>query len=140
MKPIILEIEGLNSFEEKQTLNFEELGDGLFGIFGNTGSGKSTLLDAITLGLYGKVERSKQNIDFINTKKSKAKVVLVFEIYYAGKQRRYQIERTFSRKKNGKEADQVAFLYEVEDDGLKMLEEGATKVSDKIFSIIGLGA
>ena len=140
MKPIILEIEGLNSFEEKQTLNFDELGDGLFGIFGNTGSGKSTLLDAITLGLYGKVERSKQNIDFINTKKSKAKVVLVFEIFYAGKQRRYQIERTFSRKKNGKDADQVAFLYEVEGDGLKMIEEGASKVSDKVFSIIGLGA
>jgi hypothetical protein len=30
----------------------------LFGIFGPTGSGKSTLLDAITLAMYGKVERA----------------------------------------------------------------------------------
>ena len=68
MKPIKLTIEGLNSFESKQELDFQSLTGGVFGIFGKTGSGKSTILDAITLSLYGKVERTKQNIDFINTK------------------------------------------------------------------------
>ena len=40
MKPIKLTIDGLNSFETKQSLDFSELSGGVFGIFGKTGSGK----------------------------------------------------------------------------------------------------
>ena len=59
MRPIELTVKGLHSFREKQTVNFKSLCDGgVFGIFGPTGSGKSSLLDAITLALYGKVERA----------------------------------------------------------------------------------
>ena len=140
MKPIKLEIEGLNSFESRQVLDFEKLGDGVFGIFGKTGSGKSTILDAITLALYGKLERIKQNINFINTKCSSAEAALVFEIFHAGKTRRYEVVRTFSKKKNGKDVDSTAVLYELADGDKKLVEEGTNKVSDKIFSIIGLGA
>ncbi len=139
MKPIKLEIDGLNSFETKQVLDFEKLGDGVFGIFGKTGSGKSTILDAITLALYGKVERTKQNIDFVNTKCSKATVSFAFEMFYSGKNRRFEVVRTFSKKKNGKELDSSASLYEFDGDDKKLVEEGTVKVGDKIFSIIGLG-
>ena len=83
MKPIKLVIDGLNSFETRQELDFSALGEGVFGIFGKTGSGKSTILDAITLALYGEVERSKQNVDFINTKTKKAVVEFLFEKCYS---------------------------------------------------------
>ena len=54
MKPIRLEVKGLNSFIDKQVVEFDKLTErGLFGIFGPTGSGKSTILDGITLALYG---------------------------------------------------------------------------------------
>ena len=139
MKPIKLEIEGLNSFETKQVLDFESLGNGVFGIFGKTGSGKSTILDAITLALYGKVERTKQNVDFVNTKCSKATVTFIFEIYHSGKNRKYEITRTFSKKKSGTELDSSASLYELVGDDKNVIEEGTVKVNDKIFAIIGLG-
>ena len=139
MKPIKLEIEGLNSFESNQVLEFDKLGDGVFGIFGNTGSGKSTILDAITLALYGKIERSKQNIDFINIKKQKAIVLLTFEINQHGKNNIYEVVRTFTKKKTGKLIDSSAVLYQIEGDSKNMIEEGTVKVNDKIFSIIGLG-
>lgn len=139
MKPIKLEIEGLNSFETKQVLDFESLGNGVFGIFGKTGSGKSTILDAITLALYGKVERIKLNVDFVNTKCSKATVTFIFEIYHSGKNRKYEIARTFSKKKSGTELDSSAILYELSGDDKNVVEEGMVKVNEKIFSIIGLG-
>lgn len=139
MRPIKLEVEGLNSFESNQILEFDKLGDGVFGIFGNTGSGKSTILDAITLALYGKIERSKQNIDFINIKRQKAIVSLSFEISLGGENKIYEVERTFSKKKNGKLIDSSASLYEINDGERNLVEEGMVKVNDKIFSIIGLG-
>lgn len=62
MKPILLTIKGLHSFREEQTIDFAGLsGAGVFGIFGPTGSGKSSILDAMTLALYGKVERAANN-------------------------------------------------------------------------------
>lgn len=139
MKPIKLTIEGLNSFETKQELDFESLAGGVFGIFGKTGSGKSTILDAITLSLYGKVERSKQNIDFINTKCSKATVSFTFSMLVSGKNKTFEITRTFSKKKNGKDIDSSAELYEIDDGEKKLIEEGTNRVNDKIFNIVGLG-
>ncbi len=139
MKPIKLTIDGLNSFETKQELDFQSLTGGVFGIFGKTGSGKSTILDAITLSLYGKVERSKQNIDFINTKCSKATVSFAFSILNSGSEKTFEITRTFSKKKNGKDIESSAELYEINGENKQLIEEGTIKVNDKIFNIVGLG-
>lgn len=139
MKPIKLTIEGLNSFETKQELDFQSLTGGVFGIFGKTGSGKSTILDAITLSLYGKVERSKQNIDFINTKCSKATVSFTFSMLDSGKNKTFEITRTFTKKKNGKDIDSDAELYEINGENRKLIEEGTVRVNDKIYKILGLG-
>ena len=139
MKPIKLEIEGLNSFESKQTLDFTRLTTGVFGIFGKTGSGKSTILDAIILSLYGDVERSKQNIEFINTKRKKAIVSLEFEIFVDGENRRFLVNRSFQIKKNGKDVDSNAQLYEFISGTKVVLTEGVNKTNEKIHDIIRLG-
>ncbi len=139
MKPIKLTIDGLNSFETKQELDFRSLAGGVFGIFGKTGSGKSTILDAITLSLYGKVERSKQNIDFINTKCSKAVVSFEFAMLVSGTEKTFEITRVFSKRKNGKDIESSAELYEIKSGEKQLIEEGVNKVNDKIFHIVGLG-
>lgn len=141
MRPIKLEIEGFNSFESKQVLDFTKLGDGVFGIFGKTGSGKSTILDAIILALYGDIERSRQNIDFINTKRKKAIVSLEFEILVAGEVKNYLVTRTFSIKKNGKDVDSDAELFEILKNGQEknLLTEGTQRVNAKVYDIIALG-
>lgn len=58
MIPIQLTIEGLYSYQERQTIDFKNLTEaGLFGIFGSVGSGKSSILEAISFALYGETER-----------------------------------------------------------------------------------
>lgn len=82
MKPIKLSLAGLNSYRKMQTVDFETLCDGgVFGIFGPTGSGKSTILDAITLALYGKVERAANNTQGImNHAEDQLYVSFTFEL------------------------------------------------------------
>lgn len=62
MLPIQLTLEGIYSYQERQTIDFKRLTDSqLFGIFGHVGSGKSTILEAISLALYGVSERLGKN-------------------------------------------------------------------------------
>jgi DNA repair protein SbcC/Rad50 len=58
MIPVKLTIEGLYSYQKKQSIDFTKLtASSLFGIFGNVGSGKSSILEAITFALYGDTTR-----------------------------------------------------------------------------------
>lgn len=140
MKPIKLEIEGLHSFEAKQTIDFSALSSqGIFGIFGATGSGKSTILDAIILALYGKVQRSKTNSDFINLKSKKAVINFEFSFIEEGKEKIYKINRTFKRKpKNNQEVEQVAEVFELGAFGSRQIVEGVSKVDDFVKNLIGM--
>jgi DNA repair protein SbcC/Rad50 len=73
MIPIKLTIQGLFSYQERQTIDFKKLTEAhLFGIFGLVGSGKSSILDAITFALYGETERmnarDNRNYNMMNLK------------------------------------------------------------------------
>lgn len=138
MRPIKLEIAGLQSFEKKQSIDFEYLSEyGLFGIFGPTGSGKSTILDAITLALYGEVVRiksaSKQDTldDLININSNEIYVKFSFGIGTDI----YTIERIFKCKKNQRIIASKKVLM------LKNSDVIADKISEinlEINNIIGL--
>ncbi|NMO94837.1 SbcC/MukB-like Walker B domain-containing protein [Paenibacillus lemnae] len=99
MKPIVLKVSGLQSYREVQEIDFEQLCEtGLFGIFGPTGSGKSTLLDAITLAMYGKVERAQNGTQGImNHSEDSLYVSFTFELASAEGAERYRVERRFKR-------------------------------------------
>ena len=58
MIPIKLTLEGIYSYQTRQTIDFTELTNaGLFGIFGAVASGKSTILEALCFALYGESDR-----------------------------------------------------------------------------------
>jgi len=83
MLPLLLSIEGVYSYQGKQTIDFEQLTNaGLFGIFGKVGSGKSTILESIGFVLYGDTERmnSKDKISYnmLNLKSNKASIEFDF--------------------------------------------------------------
>lgn len=147
MKPIRLTIAGLNSFREKQEIDFTKLTElGMFGIFGPTGSGKSSILDAITLALYGNVVRAGHNTKgILNQAEKKLEITFDFEIGSAANRKRYRIERVY-KKGTGEfsVANQASRLLLLEsmgegnDYGLVMVSEGQRDVNQAILGIVGL--
>ena len=88
MIPIKLTIQGLYSYQEKQSIDFTKLTAAhLFGIFGIVGSGKSTILEAITFALYGKTDRLNQSGDnrYYNMMNLKANELVIDFIFETGK-------------------------------------------------------
>ncbi|HLW62273.1 MAG TPA: SMC family ATPase [Flavobacterium sp.] len=83
MIPVQLTIEGLYSYQKRQTIDFSKLTEvGLFGIFGAVGSGKSSILEAITFALYGETERlnskERRSYNMMNLKSDRAYIEFDF--------------------------------------------------------------
>lgn len=102
MIPLKLTIEGLYSYQERQTIDFTQLTDaGLFGVFGAVGSGKSSILEAITFALFGETERmnsrDKRSYNMMNLKSSKSSIEFDFVNF---ENRTFRIIRDFRRNRN----------------------------------------
>lgn len=99
MIPIELTIEGLYSYQERQTIDFETLTQaGLFGIFGSVGSGKSSILEAISFALYGKTERmnlrENRAYNMMNLKSNRLYIEFIFLNH---ENKKFKITRDFRR-------------------------------------------
>ncbi|SFE51124.1 AAA family ATPase [Peptostreptococcus sp. D1] len=141
MKPIRLEIEGLNSYRKKQVIDFEALiSKGIFGIFGKTGSGKSTILDAITLSLYGNIARGTK--EFINSNSEKASIEYEFQIGEGIDRNTYIVSRRFKRSsgasKSTSRSDYVKLVKKDEMGNIIVIADKVGDVNQAIKEIIGL--
>lgn len=138
MRPLRLTIQGLNSFIDTQTIDFQALSvQGLFGIFGPTGSGKSTILDGMLLALYGRKAVSRGTGEFVNKNCKTAKLSYEFEIRTASV-RKYRIEREFKGGEQEGRALKCRLLDITEEE--KVLEESVTGVNRACEKLIGLSA
>jgi len=137
MKPLTLKIVGLNSFREEQEIDFNKLcAGGVFGIFGPTGSGKSTILDAVTLALYGKVERAERGTQGI-INQNEEKVYVQFTFMVGG--RKFTAERTYKKSNDGGVNQYNCRLLEEGDGGeQQVLAEKKKEMDEQIKEIIGL--
>ncbi|MGN7939288.1 AAA family ATPase [Metabacillus sp. 22489] len=139
MRPIQLTVSGLHSFREKQTIQFDSLCEGgIFGIFGPTGSGKSSILDAMTLALYGKVERAANNTHgILNHAEDSLAVSFTFELENASSKKRYTVERGFKRTDDIKVKTSICRLIEAGEETV-VLADKAADVNEKIHGLLGL--
>ncbi|MGC4375324.1 AAA family ATPase [Fictibacillus sp. Mic-4] len=140
MRPIMLKVSGLQSFRKEQTIDFENLTKGgVFGIFGPTGSGKSSILDAITLALYGKVERAANGTQGImNHGEDKLSVAFTFELGSDSKKIRYRVERSFKRTGSLTIRTATCRLLEIANGETVVHADKEREVTQQIQSILGL--
>ncbi|MCR1934661.1 AAA family ATPase [Clostridium tepidum] len=139
MKPKKLVIKGLNSFIEKQEIDFETLVErGLFGIFGPTGSGKSSILDAITMALYGDIARD--STQFINLDTDSLFVSYEFQVALGDKREDYIVSRTVKRDKKGGYKTTAARLVKKNNNEEVVIADKPRDIQKNIQSIIGLTA
>ncbi len=136
MKPLLLSFSGLNSYREKQTIDFEALGStGLFGIFGPTGAGKSTILDAITLALFGDVDRNKKARGaLVNLYEKRCEVDFLFSL----RGHVYRAQRVLEQDKGNplSASTDNCRLYDQDND--LVLASKAKEMDQKIQRLLGL--
>ncbi|WP_044748771.1 AAA family ATPase [Bacillus alveayuensis] len=139
MKPIRLTVAGLHSFREKQVIDFQTLCEGgVFGIFGPTGSGKSSILDAMTLALFGSVERASNNTHGImNHAENQLSVSFTFELENAQGKKRYTVERSFKRSDEWRMKSTSSRLIEVDKESI-VLADKTNEVNKQIERLLGL--
>lgn len=140
MKPILLKLSGLQSYRSTQEIDFETLCEtGLFGIFGPTGSGKSTLLDAITLAMYGKVERAVNGTQGImNHSEDSLSVSFTFELSSAAGLERYRVERRFKRVNELSISNTISRFIQVTPEGEQVMADKLADVTRCVEEKIGL--
>ena len=135
MIPLHLILEGIYSYQERQSIDFQNLTEaGLFGIFGAVGSGKSSILEAITFVLYGKTERlnnaDRRSYNMMNLKANKSYIAFDFLNF---ENKKFRATRDF--KRNSKRFDDVkapnVTIHELVDEDWEPTER-------KIEDIIGL--
>ena len=143
MRPLELKVQGLHSYRDPVTVDFEVLGRfGLFGIFGGIGSGKSTLLDAMTLALFGLVDRTatRSRRGLIHPAVGRCEVALRFAVEDGLDREVYEIQRAY-KASEGVAARVASRLVQIDDDGSRVvLTEKETETNQAIVEIIGLGA
>ncbi|MCW3785468.1 SbcC/MukB-like Walker B domain-containing protein [Plebeiibacterium sediminum] len=109
MIPVKLTIEGLYSYQSKQSIDFKKLSDNhLFGIFGSVGSGKSSILEAIIFSLYGKTDRllksgDNRNYNMMNLKSDK--LFIEFDFITGKDQKEFKV--VVEGRRNSKKFDDV---------------------------------
>ncbi|MDR3599590.1 MAG: AAA family ATPase [Desulfosporosinus sp.] len=140
MRPIRLRLAGLNSFREVQEIDFLKLCEtGVFGIFGSTGSGKSTILDAITLALYGTVERAANNTQgILNHAEDQLTVEYIFSLASGSRRITYRAERAYRRSGERTVKASTCRFIEIAEGIETVLASKAEEMTKKIEDLLGL--
>ena len=140
MKPITLEMTAFGSYAEKTVINFNDFGQGLFLISGETGAGKTMIFDAIAFALYGKTSGGERDPLRMHCDLVSPSVDTTVKLVFMQNGREYKVERTlhFSKKRGTddeyNDAKQDAVLFEPD----RITVKGQEKVSDRCAELLGM--
>ena len=137
MLPIRLTLEGIYSYRERQTIDFERLTQArLFGIFGAVGSGKSAILEAMVYAVYGTIDRLSTEVRYNVMNLQADRLFVDFEFLAGDEERRWRA--VVDCKRNRKRFEEISspkFSYYVWED-----EDWLPCTRKEVTDAIGLSA
>lgn len=142
MKPHHLRFAGIGAYPGLVEIDFDDLGElGLYLVVGPTGSGKTTIFDAITFALYGKLAGQRSHTTLVSDHSHRVSPYV--EIDFSHRGTHYRLHRV--PPVNGKSAKtNDVWMAEYADERFAepavSRVTGATNVTDRVASIIGLDA
>ncbi|PXW91769.1 exonuclease SbcC [Streptohalobacillus salinus] len=146
MRVLSLTMQAFGPYKDKQTLDFQLLGqESIFLITGPTGGGKTTIFDAITYGLYGRASGEDRDHDTLRSDFSGVDTKTYVSFTFRLKNQRYTVTRSpkqwlpKTRGEGLKEEPTQATLLTYDENGEEVLLESKIKdVNEKIETLIGL--
>ncbi|WP_053075079.1 AAA family ATPase [Ornithinibacillus californiensis] len=144
MRAIKLSMTAFGPYLEKQTINFDMLGDeSIFLITGPTGAGKTTIFDAICYALYGKASGSDRDQDSLRSHFAAVEEPTEVEFQFALNNHVYEIIRNpkqLKKKDRGEgftEEPAKAVLYEIMDGEKQLISSRIKDVNETIEERLG---
>jgi len=144
MRAIKLSLTAFGPYLEKQTVDFDRLGDeSIFLITGPTGAGKTTIFDAICYALYGKASVSDRDQDSLRSHFAAVEEPTEVEFRFALNNHVYEIVRNpkqLKKKERGEgytEEPAKAVLYEIIENEKQLVSSRIKDVNETIEEKLG---
>ena len=124
MRPVTLKMKGFGSYAEETLIPFDDLGDGLYLITGDTGAGKTTIFDAVMFALYGTVGGDHRKINMMHSDYIPKGEDSVVDLTFTHSGRTHRVRRTIHMKKKRGLEDTYEFTQDAD-----LWEEGKAAVT-----------
>jgi exonuclease SbcC len=142
MKITKISLRNLNSLRGTFTLDFDTkpLQDaGIFAITGDTGAGKTTLLDAMTLALYGKIHRNKENAEVMSFGTTECMAEVEFENGNQRYRSKWAVHRAGNKLDGNLQAPQrEVSKFNPSNEQYEILNRGKREADEIILKVTGL--
>ena len=114
MRPNNLIIKGFGSYARETVIPFDDLGDGLYLITGDTGAGKTTIFDAIMFALYGTVGGDHRKINMMHSDYIPKSEDSLVELVFTHNGRQHKVRRTIHLQKKRRSENTYDFKQDAE--------------------------
>ena len=98
MRPLKLTMSAFGSYVKETEIDFEQMGDGIFLITGDTGAGKTTIFDAVTFALYGETSGQRREGPMMRSQWAPPDQETRVELIFSDRGQTYKIVRSPSSR------------------------------------------
>lgn len=146
MRPLKLTMSAFGSYVKETEIDFEQMGDGIFLITGDTGAGKTTIFDAVTFALYGETSGQRREGPMMRSQWAPPDQETRVELIFSDRGQTYKIVRSpsYQRRSLRKNKDGEYSMTMSQARAVLTLPDGTefpgriSDINEKIRSVVGI--